>query len=120
MQREFAVILIGGLVIVGLGMVDDLRPLPWQLRLAVQVITAIAVVSIWPSHVGWGLRALSVFWLVALINAFNMLDNMDALSAGTAWIAAGTLGVGQMIVSASQHWTGAMPYVMLMGPLSGC
>ena len=119
MQREFAVILIGGLGIVLLGTVDDFRPLPWQSRLAVQSITAIAVVSIWPSHLSWSLRAVSVFWLVALINAFNMLDNMDALSAGTAWIAAGMLALGQIIVGPFEQWTAAMPYVMLMGALSG-
>jgi UDP-GlcNAc:undecaprenyl-phosphate GlcNAc-1-phosphate transferase len=119
MQREFAVILIGGFVIVLLGTVDDLRPLPWQLRLAVQAITAIAVVSIWPSPLSWGLRAVSAFWLVALINAFNMLDNMDALSAGTAWIAAGMLALGQIIVGPSEQWTAAMPYIMLMGALWG-
>ena len=34
---------------------------------------------------------LSVLWIVALINSFNMLDNMDALSAGIAAIAAGLL-----------------------------
>ena len=31
---------------------------------------------------------LSVIWIVAIVNAFNMLDNMDGLSAGVALIAA--------------------------------
>jgi len=34
---------------------------------------------------------LSVIWIVAMINSFNMLDNMDALSGGVAFIAAGSL-----------------------------
>jgi UDP-GlcNAc:undecaprenyl-phosphate GlcNAc-1-phosphate transferase len=32
--------------------------------------------------------ALSVIWIVGLVNTFNMLDNMDGLSAGIAAIAA--------------------------------
>src|SRR5205085_1367522 len=36
-------------------------------------------------------ESLSVLWIVALINAFNMLDNMDGLSAGVAAIAAAML-----------------------------
>jgi UDP-GlcNAc:undecaprenyl-phosphate GlcNAc-1-phosphate transferase len=40
---------------------------------------------------------LSTVWIVALINSFNMLDNMDALSGGVAAIAAGMLAVVLMI-----------------------
>jgi UDP-GlcNAc:undecaprenyl-phosphate GlcNAc-1-phosphate transferase len=88
-----------GLLIVVLGLVDDLRPLPWQLRLAVQFIAAIGAVFMLsglqvnnPSSLDpflfW---PLAVFWIVGLTNAFNMLDNMDALSAGVAWLAAAVL-----------------------------
>ena len=31
---------------------------------------------------------LTLFWIVGVTNAFNLLDNMDGLSAGTACIAA--------------------------------
>ncbi len=34
---------------------------------------------------------ISVFWIVGLINSFNMLDNMDGLSGGVAAIAASML-----------------------------
>jgi UDP-GlcNAc:undecaprenyl-phosphate GlcNAc-1-phosphate transferase len=34
---------------------------------------------------------LSVLWIVGLVNSFNMLDNMDGLSAGVAAIAAAIL-----------------------------
>ncbi len=85
------------LIIMVLGLADDLRPLPWQFRLGVQTATTAATLwllgifhsthhsslithyFIWP---------LAVLWIVGLVNAFNMLDNMDALSAGVAWIAA--------------------------------
>lgn len=91
------VLLGGGMVLIGLGLLDDLRGLPWQLRLAIECLVA-ATCVVWQ---GWQLTAfigipvltyaLSVVWIVALINSFNMLDNMDGLSAGVAAITAGTL-----------------------------
>jgi UDP-GlcNAc:undecaprenyl-phosphate GlcNAc-1-phosphate transferase len=74
-----------------LGLADDLRPLSWQFRLVVQTVAVgVAVVHGLPP-VSLGLRVLAVVWVVGLLNAFNYLDNMDALSAGVAWIAAGGL-----------------------------
>jgi UDP-GlcNAc:undecaprenyl-phosphate/decaprenyl-phosphate GlcNAc-1-phosphate transferase len=107
-----------GLLIVVLGLVDDLRPLPWQLRLAVQFIAAIAAVFMLsglqvnnPSSLDpflfW---PLAVFWIVGLTNAFNMLDNMDALSAGVAWFAAALFALAGASV---------FPHLLLMGSLTG-
>ncbi len=80
-----------GTILVILGTIDDRRGLPWQLRLAVEFLVAIAAVaSGWRATlfieipvITW---VLSVFWIVGLINSFNMLDNMDALSGGVATI----------------------------------
>ncbi len=86
----------GGTVLMVLGLVDDRRGLDWQLRLAVQGLVAAALVA-----GGWRLSlfidiplvtaGLSVLWIVLLINAFNMLDNMDGLSGGVAAISAAIL-----------------------------
>ena len=91
-------ILLGaGTVLMAVGLADDRWGLGWRIRLAVQFGVAAACVSLQD----WRLTAfldlplvtwvLSVLWIVALINSFNMLDNMDALSAGIAAIAAGLL-----------------------------
>jgi UDP-GlcNAc:undecaprenyl-phosphate GlcNAc-1-phosphate transferase len=45
----------------------------------------------------WLTAALSVVWIVALVNAFNMLDNMDGLSAGVATIACISLAAGLLM-----------------------
>ncbi len=86
-----------GTVLVALGLVDDARNLDWRFRLAVEILVAAAVVF----GRGWKLTlfvdwpiltdAVSVLWIVGLINSFNMLDNMDGLSAGVAAIAAAML-----------------------------
>jgi UDP-GlcNAc:undecaprenyl-phosphate GlcNAc-1-phosphate transferase len=105
-------------MIVLLGLCDDLRPLPWQLRLAVQLFLSVVAVFFCLPPASLLFRILAIFWIAGHINAFNMLDNMDALSGGIAWIAAGFL--------AAAWWLGPQPNladwglpVILMGALSG-
>jgi UDP-GlcNAc:undecaprenyl-phosphate GlcNAc-1-phosphate transferase len=85
-------IILGGALIVVLGLVDDkreLRPL-WKLvgqtvcSLAV-VLSGIRITLFIPGFLPGCL--LTLLWIVALTNAFNLLDNMDGLSAGVAAIA---------------------------------
>jgi UDP-GlcNAc:undecaprenyl-phosphate GlcNAc-1-phosphate transferase len=98
------ILLGGGTVLTFLGLLDDRGGLSWQLRLLVEF--AVAAVCVWlvpnlrltafidaPLITG----ALSVLWIVALINSFNMLDNMDGLSAGVAAIAASMLAAVLML-----------------------
>jgi UDP-GlcNAc:undecaprenyl-phosphate GlcNAc-1-phosphate transferase len=39
----------------------------------------------------WMNTLLTLFWIVGMTNAFNLLDNMDGLSAGVACVASGVL-----------------------------
>jgi len=86
--------LAGATVLMALGLFDDVRGVDWRLRLAVQTIVAAAVVFGWGWRftlfidVPWLTGALSVLWIVGLVNSFNMLDNMDGLAAGVAAICA--------------------------------
>ncbi|MDW8037125.1 MAG: MraY family glycosyltransferase [Thermoguttaceae bacterium] len=92
-----------GTVLMMLGWLDDRRPLPWPLRLAVETLVAAMLVGL-----GWRLSLFienpwitglaSVVWIVGLINAFNMLDNMDGLSVGVATIAAAMLAAVLLMV----------------------
>ncbi|MHB1423611.1 MAG: glycosyltransferase family 4 protein [Gemmataceae bacterium] len=106
-----------GSVIFGLGLLDDLLPLPWQIRLTVQFFVSIAAVFFCVPPMPpmpWLVRAAAVLWIAGLLNAFNMLDNMDALSGGVAWIAAGFLAL--IAWQSGMEWK---PFVVLMGALSG-
>ncbi len=98
--REFIVLLSGGSAILILGMLDDRVNLrPWA-KLLVQVVVAIGVTaggvaierfrfldspSIW---LGWIRYPLTVFWLVAFMNAVNLIDGLDGLAGGISAIAA--------------------------------
>jgi UDP-GlcNAc:undecaprenyl-phosphate GlcNAc-1-phosphate transferase len=86
------VLAAGGAACVLIGLVDDLRPLKPQTKLTAQLVVATAVVSaglrLQVTGIEWCDMLLSLLWLVALSNAFNLLDNMDGLAAGVAGIAA--------------------------------
>jgi UDP-GlcNAc:undecaprenyl-phosphate GlcNAc-1-phosphate transferase len=69
-------------------LLDDRFSLPWQLRLSVQLLAAVAADWFGFAPESWLLGVGMVLWIVGMTNAFNMLDNMDLLSAGTAWLAA--------------------------------
>ena len=119
LDRRRLLLLGVGLGVVVLGLADDLRPLPWQFRLAVQAAAALAAVFLWPGEAGWPARLLGAFWVVALLNALNMLDNMDALSGSVAWIAAGFLGAALALHPPADATRPALPFLMLMGALAG-
>jgi UDP-GlcNAc:undecaprenyl-phosphate/decaprenyl-phosphate GlcNAc-1-phosphate transferase len=92
-------LLAGGTLLMLLGLADDRWGLDWWFRLTVQTAVAIALVSLgWRMslfldwlNMPWVTGTLSVLWIVGLVNSFNMLDNMDGLSAGVAAIAAAML-----------------------------
>jgi UDP-GlcNAc:undecaprenyl-phosphate GlcNAc-1-phosphate transferase len=98
-----------GLVLSVMGLVDDLSGLsPW-LRLALEVAAGVTVWLVGAGVTllgpGWLNAIVTVFWVVGITNAFNLLDNMDGLSAGVAFVAAAAfffiaaLG-GQFLVAA--------------------
>ncbi|CEP67176.1 Glycosyl transferase, family 4 [Moorella glycerini] len=83
--------LLGALIIFVVGLVDDIRALSPRMKMAGELLAAFIVVAA-GIHFTTGLGAwvdwpLTLFWIVGITNAFNLLDNMDGLSAGTAAIA---------------------------------
>lgn len=96
-------LLAGGTVLMVLGLLDDRFKLDWRLRLTVQAAVATVLVLL-----GWRMSlfvdlplvtgVLSVLWIVGLVNSFNMLDNMDGLSAGVAAIAGTILAAVMLLV----------------------
>lgn len=88
---RLAELLALGTVLLILGTIDDRWGLSWKIRIFVQLLVAtIAVARGWKAtfflEIPWLTAILSVLWITALVNSFNMLDNMDGLSAGVAGI----------------------------------
>ncbi|HVE73839.1 MAG TPA: MraY family glycosyltransferase [Mycobacteriales bacterium] len=107
--RPLAAVLGVGVVLALMGLVDDLRGVSPYLRLAVEAAAGLVVYLTEPAislpGPAWFGAALTVLWVVAVTNAFNLLDNMDGLSAGVAAIAAGAFCLiaalnGQYLVAA--------------------
>ncbi|MEL7267603.1 MAG: MraY family glycosyltransferase [Planctomycetota bacterium] len=113
-------IMAAGTVLMLLGLVDDRYGVHWSIRLGVQFVVAAMVV--------WGLgfsmtvfiplpwltQTLSVLWIVAMINSFNMLDNMDGLSGGVAAIIAAGLATVMMLTPDGE---GGTPQLFVAGLL---
>ena len=97
-----------GAALVVLGTIDDRKGLPWGLRLGVEFLVAIVAVACgWRATffvaAPWITFVVSVFWIVGLINSFNMLDNMDALSGGVASICALFLAAVAFLLAPNPH-----------------
>ena len=91
--RELAVVLGLALLFSAMGLIDDVRGLsPW-LRFVVGL--GIAVTLVWYGIAlqsplpDWADTVISVVWILGMTNAFNLLDNIDGLAAGTAAVASG-------------------------------
>jgi UDP-GlcNAc:undecaprenyl-phosphate/decaprenyl-phosphate GlcNAc-1-phosphate transferase len=74
-------VLAAAVVMCALGTLDDRRPLPPIQRVIVEALVATAL---WALDLGWMLfgsgaanLVLSIVWFVAVVNAFNLFDNMD-------------------------------------------
>lgn len=110
-----------GTVLMIVGLLDDLAGLNWKLRIAVQF--AVAGIVVWVLN--WKLSffvsiplipdIVTLFWIVALINSFNMLDNMDGLSAGIAGIGSFMLAAVLLMPSDPTAPTGAGPQLFVGG-----
>jgi len=89
--HEVVGIFVGATLVSLMGLVDDKWGLGSYVKLGGQLLAAgILVYSGVQVKLfgGWMDIALTVFWVVAITNAMNLLDNMDGLSAGIAMIAA--------------------------------
>ena len=92
--------LLGGMAVLwGVGTLDDRHNLAPGLRVAVEVVIA---AMLWATGLGWDLGlggavdlVLTILWVVAVVNAFNLFDNMDgAASTMAAVVSAGVVLLG--------------------------
>lgn len=92
---------LGGTLIFLLGLYDDVRGLTPQIKFIGQIAVAGLLISmgtviiIIPYPVVS--YPLTFFWIVGLTNAFNLIDNMDGLSAGIAAISSGALFIFSLL-----------------------
>jgi len=111
---QVATILLAALIIVVMGVIDDLWDLDWITKLAGQFIAAgvlafggtqIVALPIGAILVGSSLQSLvlTVFVVVLVMNAVNFVDGLDGLVAGVAIIANGTFFIYTYLQQSAQN-----------------
>ena len=125
---ELRGMLLGGVVIVILGIFDDIFALPAMPKFLVQIGAALIAVlegnrisflsnpnifskeAFW--ELGWLSIPITVFWIVGITNAVNLIDGLDGLACGVSTISSMTLLVIALTVSEPQ-------VALLMAALAG-
>ena len=120
--NQLVFLLLGVLGLFALGLWDDIKHLGPLVKLGVQFAVAMMAAAFADIRVEFFIEsriitsALSAFWIVLIINAFNFLDNMDGLSAGIAVIASSILFTAAAI--SGQVFVGGLALVFV-GTLLG-
>jgi UDP-GlcNAc:undecaprenyl-phosphate GlcNAc-1-phosphate transferase len=95
---ESQIVLGASSFLFAVGLLDDIVNIKPYQKLFGQLIGATIIIALGPRLPITGYELvdiwITVFWLIGITNAVNLLDNMDGLAAGIAAIAAISLGLG--------------------------
>lgn len=126
-----AAFLIGGTLITLIGALDDRFDLNAKLKFLAQIAVACMVVFAFDIRVdfvnvpfqdayssleGWISIPLTIFWIVGVTNAINLIDGLDGLAAGVSGIAIGTISVMSLLMG---NYMVAMLCLVLLGSIIG-
>ena len=113
--RQLQGILLGSIVIVIVGAIDDIRSLKAYVKLIVQILAALIaiyfgiVIEIFSNpqvfsanefmHLGYFSIPVTVVWIVAITNSVNLIDGLDGLAVGVSTISSIVMLIIALIVS---------------------
>ena len=128
MELKLRGMLLGAVIIVVLGIFDDIYSLKAMFKFVVQIVAALVAVlsgnviealsnpNVFSANLYWDLGWLSipvtVLWIVAITNAVNLIDGLDGLACGVSTISSMTLLVISLVISDA-------PVAILMAALAG-
>ena len=122
--KELPVLTVTAAVMFATGVVDDVLSLKPSTKLIAQIALA-SVLVFFGYRLNW-LQSmtldslLTLFWIVGLTNAFNLLDNMDGLCAGIAVIVGSALLIDLLPGATGTHAYAAVGYLaILLGATGG-
>ena len=113
-------ILLGSVIIVIVGVVDDIVPLkPWQ-KFAAQILAALVAIlhgvvidfvsnplpvgeTYYLINLGIFAIPITILWIVGITNAVNLIDGLDGLAVGVSTIASLTMLAVALFVSADTN-----------------
>lgn len=116
-------LVLGGGLLCGVGVVDDLRNVRALHKLAAQVaaagiayaagfrIEALSLPYLAHLELGWTAPVVTTLWIVGVVNAINLIDGLDGLAGGVTFFAC----VSNFVVAANN----GDPYVLLLSAALG-
>jgi len=120
---------VGGLGISLLGLFDDIKGINAKVKFLFQIVIAVmatmhgALIKSLPMP--WGQQELgffgyilTVFWIIGIINAFNLIDGMDGLSSGITLFSSLTISM-LAIVNGTYYLPVALVGLALAGAVTG-
>ncbi|MBI4845774.1 MAG: undecaprenyl/decaprenyl-phosphate alpha-N-acetylglucosaminyl 1-phosphate transferase [Candidatus Omnitrophica bacterium] len=118
---QITIIILTALIMVILGFIDDVRGVKAIYKLIVQLLLSLAVffsgikISLFIGN-NFVNALLTVVWIIGITNAFNLMDNMDGLSCGSALISS---LIFFMVAFSGGHLFVALILAVFTGVLSG-
>lgn len=131
-NRELVGLLCGAVIIVIIGMLDDIYRLNAWLKLVVQIVAAsipvffgisINFINFFGNYIpfnGIFSAVVTVIWIVAVTNAVNLIDGLDGLACGVSTISAfsiltfaliqGNYGIALLVAILAGSCLGFLPY----------
>jgi UDP-GlcNAc:undecaprenyl-phosphate/decaprenyl-phosphate GlcNAc-1-phosphate transferase len=124
----FRGVILAAAAIALVAFLDDLRDWPFTIKLAAQILAALAAVGtglylrvysipyLGPVDIGWFGAVATIAWILFATNAMNFIDGLDGLAAGVALIAAGFLA---FIAQQQSGWFVYFAALLLAAGLAG-
>lgn len=114
-SRQVQGMLLGAVVIVVSGVIDDITPLKWYIKIVFQIAAALIAVyhgiiidAVSNPNIFGGSELLvfgsfsipiTILWIIGMTNAVNLIDGLDGLACGVSGISSVTMLVIALLVS---------------------
>ncbi|XQY91531.1 glycosyltransferase family 4 protein [Metabacillus sp. HB246100] len=105
-SEKITAISVGAILIILLGILDDIYELSARIKFISQIFIASIVVStgltidfisiplvVEKLQLGWFSYPITVLWIVSITNAINLIDGLDGLAAGISSIGIATIAI---------------------------
>ena len=118
-------VLIGSIIIIITGIIDDLKPIPARYKFFGQLVGAAVIplyggiilkdISAFGIYIDFGIIAypVTILFIVAVINCINLIDGLDGLSAGISSIYFITIGIIAVLLHNSTGLDVILTFIML-------
>lgn len=118
-------VLIGSIIIIIIGIFDDLKPIPAKYKFLGQIVGAAVIplyggillkeISAFGIYINFGILSypITILFIVSVINCINLIDGLDGLAAGISSIYFITIGIIAILLHNSTGLDVILTFIML-------